>query len=91
MYVSLYTYTSVGSRHSSYTSHQSRISYTSHGDLLGGMAAMGASTMTKESKLRSRNTRNQSIGAATNGGGSAAGGYPDTNHKEQRDYVMKKY
>lgn len=55
------------------------------------MAAMGASTMTKESKLRSRNTRNQSIGAATNGGGSAAGGYPDTNHKEQRDYVMEKY
>ncbi|XP_059223536.1 sodium channel protein para isoform X6 [Stomoxys calcitrans] len=80
-------YCNLGSRHSSYTSHQSRISYTSHGDLLGGMAAMGASTMTKESKLRSRNTRNQSIGAATNGGGSA-GGYPDTNHKEQRDYEM---
>lgn len=73
-----------GSRHSSYTSHQSRISYTSHGDLLGGMAAMGASTMTKESKLRSRNTRNQSIGAS-NGGTQ----YADSNHKEhqQREYV----
>nr|AAB47605.1 voltage-sensitive sodium channel [Musca domestica] len=82
-------YCNLGSRHSSYTSHQSRISYTSHGDLLGGMAAMGASTMTKESKLRSRNTRNQSIGAATNGGSSTAGGgYPDANHKEQRDYEM---
>uniref|UniRef100_T1GH96 Voltage-gated Na+ ion channel cytoplasmic domain-containing protein n=1 Tax=Megaselia scalaris TaxID=36166 RepID=T1GH96_MEGSC len=30
-----------GSRHSSYTSHQSRISYTSHGDLLGGLAGIG--------------------------------------------------
>lgn len=39
-----------GSRHSSYTSHQSRISYTSHGDLLG----------TKEQKLRHR-SRNQSV------------------------------
>ncbi|XP_073830194.1 sodium voltage-gated channel paralytic isoform X30 [Musca autumnalis] len=81
-------YCNLGSRHSSYTSHQSRISYTSHGDLLGGMAAMGASTMTKESKLRSRNTRNQSIGAATNGSTAGGGGYPDTNHKEQRDYEM---
>ena len=40
----------LGSRHSSYTSHQSRISYTSHGDLLG----------TKEQKLRHR-SRNQSV------------------------------
>ncbi|XP_037808788.1 sodium channel protein para isoform X2 [Lucilia sericata] len=78
-------YCNLGSRHSSYTSHQSRISYTSHGDLLGGMAAMGASTMTKESKLRSRNTRNQSIGAS-NGGTQ----YVDNNHKEhhQREYEM---
>lgn len=38
-----------GSRHSSYTSHQSRISYTSHGDLLGGI--------TKESRLRSRSSK----------------------------------
>ncbi|XP_065366017.1 sodium channel protein para isoform X8 [Calliphora vicina] len=78
-------YCNLGSRHSSYTSHQSKMSYTSHGDLLGGMAAMGASTMTKESKLRSRNTRNQSIGAS-NGGTQ----YVDNNHKEQhqRDYDM---
>lgn len=76
-------YTDIGSRHSSYTSHQSRISYTSHGDLLGGMAVMGVSTMTKESKLRNRNTRNQSVGA-TNGGTTCL----DTNHKvEHRDYV----
>ncbi|KAM7346311.1 sodium voltage-gated channel paralytic isoform 41-T46 [Cochliomyia hominivorax] len=78
-------YCNLGSRHSSYTSHQSRISYTSHGDLLGGMAAMGASTMTKESKLRSRNSRNQSIG--TSNGGTQ---YVDNNHKEhhQREYEM---
>ncbi|XP_055922890.1 sodium channel protein para isoform X3 [Eupeodes corollae] len=75
-------YGNLGSRHSSYTSHQSRISYTSHGDLLGGMAAMGAGPMTKESKLRNRNSRNQSIGA-TNGAS-----YADTNHKEHRDYEM---
>ncbi|XP_058802302.1 sodium channel protein para isoform X2 [Phymastichus coffea] len=43
-------YTNLGSRHSSYTSHASRLSYTSHGDLLGGIP-------TKESKLRSRSTR----------------------------------
>ncbi|KAK4306528.1 hypothetical protein Pmani_021653, partial [Petrolisthes manimaculis] len=29
-------YTNLGSRHNSYTSHTSRISYTSHGDLLNG-------------------------------------------------------
>lgn len=48
------------------------------------MAAMGASTMTKESKLLSRNTRNQSIGAS-NGGTQ----YVDNNHKDhhQREYV----
>ncbi|XP_030378194.1 sodium channel protein para isoform X1 [Scaptodrosophila lebanonensis] len=77
-------YGNLGSRHSSYTSHQSRISYTSHGDLLGGMAVMGVSTMTKESKLRNRNTRNQSVGA-TNGGTTCL----DTNHKvEHRDYEI---
>lgn len=47
------------------------------------MAVMGVSTMTKESKLRNRNTRNQSVGA-TNGGTTCL----DTNHKvEHRDYV----
>ncbi|XP_043866565.1 sodium channel protein para isoform X43 [Drosophila mojavensis] len=77
-------YGNLGSRHSSYTSHQSRISYTSHGDLLGGMAVMGVSTMTKESKLRNRNTRNQSVGAS-NGGTTCL----DTNHKvEHRDYEI---
>ncbi|XP_016962601.1 sodium channel protein para isoform X38 [Drosophila biarmipes] len=77
-------YGNLGSRHSSYTSHQSRISYTSHGDLLGGMAVMGVSTMTKESKLRNRNTRNQSVGA-TNGGTTCL----DTNHKlEHRDFEI---
>ncbi|XP_044316900.1 sodium channel protein para isoform X42 [Drosophila rhopaloa] len=76
-------YGNLGSRHSSYTSHQSRISYTSHGDLLGGMAVMGVSTMTKESKLRNRNTRNQSVGA-TNGTTCL-----DPNHKlEHRDYEI---
>ncbi len=60
-----------GSRHSSYTSHQSRISYTSHGDLLG----------TKEQKLRSRSSRNQSV-VPTNGNH-----YVDANHKGHRDFV----
>ncbi|XP_041447932.1 sodium channel protein para isoform X10 [Drosophila obscura] len=77
-------YGNLGSRHSSYTSHQSRISYTSHGDLLGGMAVMGVSTMTKESKLRNRNSRNQSVGA-TNGGTTCL----DPNHKvEHRDFEI---
>jgi len=41
-------YTTLGSRHNSYTSHTSRISYTSHGDLLNGKPP------TKEQQLRSR-------------------------------------
>ncbi|XP_034241357.1 sodium channel protein para isoform X3 [Thrips palmi] len=47
-------YTNLGSRHSSYTSHASRLSYTSHGDLLG---ALGGKQPTKESRLRSRSSR----------------------------------
>ncbi|XP_075226668.1 sodium voltage-gated channel paralytic [Lycorma delicatula] len=46
-------YANLGSRHSSYTSHASRISYTSHADLL-----TGARPPTKESRLRSRSSRN---------------------------------
>lgn len=42
-------YTNLNSRHSSYTSHSSRISYTSHGDIYGRGAPW-----TKESQLRSR-------------------------------------
>jgi hypothetical protein len=76
----------IGSRHSSYTSHQSRISYTSHGDLLGGM--------TKESRLRNRSSRNQSLlstnpqNAAQTAQGQAQA-YAGTNHhnKEIREYV----
>lgn len=76
----------LGSRHSSYTSHQSRISYTSHGDLLG----------TKEQKLRHR-SRNQSVvmqqpmpgGGGVGGAGAGAAGIynTDINHKGHRDYV----
>nr|UQT18688.1 sodium channel alpha subunit [Liriomyza trifolii] len=79
-------YGNLGSRHSSYTSHQSRHSYTSHADLLGGMAAMSMTmAMTKESKLRSRSTRHQSFGA----GGTNGAVYADTNHKDlHRDYDM---
>ena len=40
-------YTSLGSRHNSYTSHTSRLSYLSHADLLNG----GKNVPTKESKL----------------------------------------
>lgn len=39
-------YTNLGSRHNSYTSHTSRISYTSHGDLLNGKP------LTKEAQLK---------------------------------------
>lgn len=46
-------YANLGSRHSSYTSHASRISYTSHADLLAGPRPV-----TKESRLRSRSSRN---------------------------------
>ncbi|RWS27821.1 sodium channel protein para-like protein [Leptotrombidium deliense] len=42
-------YTNLHSRHSSYTSHSSRISYTSHGDIYGR-----GIPWTKESQLRSR-------------------------------------
>nr|QLB38375.1 Nav3-2 [Apolygus lucorum] len=58
MVVPLYT-TGLGSRHSSYTSHASRISYTSHADLLSGIG--GPRAPTKESKLRSRSSRNSSV------------------------------
>jgi voltage-gated sodium channel type II alpha len=68
-------YPNLGSRHSSYTSHQSRISYTSHGDLLGGM--------TKESRLRGR-SRNHAIIQQQP---TSASSYADTNHKGHREYV----
>lgn len=54
-----------GSRHSSYTSHASRMSYTSHGDLLGGLGSNGK-VMTKESQLKNRSMRNGPAVAGTN-------------------------
>ncbi|XP_025407764.1 sodium channel protein para-like isoform X2 [Sipha flava] len=45
------SYANFGSRHSSYTSHTSRITYTSHADLF-------KPPMTKERQLRSRSARN---------------------------------
>ena len=48
-------YTNLNSRHSSYTSHSSRISYTSHGDIYG----RGGALWTKESQLRSRRNLHQ--------------------------------
>lgn len=70
-----------GSRHSSYTSHASRMSYTSHGDLLGGLGGNGK-VMTKESQLRSRSMRN---GPAT-----ATNNFTEFTHKAHRgDYVSK--
>ncbi|XP_015436344.1 PREDICTED: sodium channel protein para [Dufourea novaeangliae] len=53
-------YANLGSRHSSYTSHTSRFSYTSHGDLIGGLANAGK-PMTKESQLRIRSVRPPSV------------------------------
>ena len=70
----------LGSRHSSYTSHQSRISYTSHGDLLG----------TKEQKLRHR-SRNQSVVMQQPIAGAAGIYSTDINHKGHRDYVSGQY
>lgn len=75
-------YANLGSRHSSYTSHQSRISYTSHGDLLG---------MTKESRLRGRSSRNNhSVPPNQSSGQGPGNNYADTNHKGNRDYVRNK-
>lgn len=54
-----------GSRHSSYTSHASRMSYTSHGDLLGGLGSNGK-VMTKENQLRIRSMRNGPASATNN-------------------------
>jgi voltage-gated sodium channel type II alpha len=71
-------YANLGSRHSSYTSHQSRISYTSHGDLLGGM--------TKESRLRGRSRNNHGV---INQQPTSASSYADTNHKGHREYVSR--
>ncbi|XP_076283647.1 sodium voltage-gated channel paralytic isoform X10 [Lasioglossum baleicum] len=53
-------YANLGSRHSSYTSHTSRFSYTSHGDLFSGLANAGK-PMTKESQLRTRSVRPPSV------------------------------
>ncbi|KAL0271720.1 UNVERIFIED_CONTAM: hypothetical protein PYX00_008718 [Menopon gallinae] len=52
MVVPIY-YANLGSRHSSYTSHASRMSYTSHCDLLGGLGGNGKAR-TKEGQLRDR-------------------------------------
>ncbi|XP_072152220.1 sodium channel protein para isoform X7 [Bemisia tabaci] len=51
-------YANLGSRHSSYTSHTSRITYTSHADLVTG--AIIKQPTTKESRLKSRSARNSS-------------------------------
>lgn len=68
-------YANLGSRHSSYTSHASRISYTSHADLL-----TGARAPTKESRLRSRSSRNST---------STVTHQPPLGHHDKmfRDYV----
>lgn len=72
-------YANLGSRHSSYTSHQSRISYTSHGDLLGGM--------TKESRLRNRGSRNPSH--AMQPPPSITMGPFDSNHKPPTSFQQQ--
>lgn len=53
-------YASLGSRHSSYTSHASKLSYTSHVDLFGGLTNAGK-PMTKESQLKSRSAKAPSL------------------------------
>ncbi|KAJ8923861.1 hypothetical protein NQ315_010443 [Exocentrus adspersus] len=76
MVVPIY-YANLGSRHSSYTSHASRMSYTSHGDLLGGLGGNGK-IMTKESQLRCRSMRN---------GPAATNNFTEFTHRSHRgDY-----
>ncbi|CAL7939339.1 unnamed protein product [Xylocopa violacea] len=71
-------YANLGSRHSSYTSHASRLSYTSHGDLIGGIANAGK-PMTKESKLRNRSVRPPSVN----------GHFTDSNQKYHYDAELE--
>lgn len=65
-----------GSRHSSYTSHASRLTYTSHGDLLGSLGN-GKGGITKERQLRERMN-----------GPNVAGNYTEYHYKSHHgDYV----
>ncbi|CAG9828334.1 unnamed protein product, partial [Diabrotica balteata] len=83
MVVPIY-YANLGSRHSSYTSHASRISYTSHGDLLCGLGGT-AKVMTKESQLRNRSLRTGPPTAAT--ATTTPNNYTEYNHRAHRgDY-----
>uniref|UniRef100_A0A6P7FM10 Sodium channel protein n=1 Tax=Diabrotica virgifera virgifera TaxID=50390 RepID=A0A6P7FM10_DIAVI len=83
MVVPIY-YANLGSRHSSYTSHASRISYTSHGDLLCGLGGT-AKVMTKESQLRNRSLRTGPPPAAT--ATTTPNNYTEYNHRAHRgDY-----
>ncbi|KMQ96399.1 sodium channel protein para [Lasius niger] len=57
-------YANLGSRHSSYTSHASRLSYTSHGDLafpgirgIGGIDSIGKQLTKQEQILRNRTNK----------------------------------
>ncbi|XP_011689749.1 PREDICTED: sodium channel protein para [Wasmannia auropunctata] len=54
-------YANLGSRHSSYTSHASRLSYTSHGDLafpgIRGIDTIGKQLTKQEQILRNRNNK----------------------------------
>ncbi|XP_057653296.1 sodium channel protein para isoform X3 [Diorhabda carinulata] len=83
MVVPIY-YANLGSRHSSYTSHASRISYTSHGDLLCGLGGAGK-VITKESQLRNRSLRTGPPLATT--ATTTPTNYTDYNHRAHRgDY-----
>ena len=48
-------YTNLGSRHNSYTSHTSRVSYVSHNDILNGAPVTKSSRLKELSRLRSGN------------------------------------
>ncbi|XP_066904493.1 sodium channel protein para isoform X5 [Halyomorpha halys] len=69
------------SRHSSYTSHASRLSYTSHADLLAG-------GRTKESRLRSRSSRNSSATVTHQPNACQAPTLLDNKHHFSRDFDM---
>lgn len=79
-------YTNLGhsSRHSSYTSHASRLSYTSHGDLLG---ALGGKQPTKESRLRSRSSRASQASQASHATPVISQQPTSLLHQSYREYV----
>ncbi|KYM97213.1 Sodium channel protein para [Cyphomyrmex costatus] len=77
-------YANLGSRHSSYTSHASRLSYTSHGDLafagIRGIDNIGKQLTKQEQILRNRNNKQAT---------SANGHVADPNQRNCHLYISE--